>query len=293
MLNFLKKMIFANTESESLREKELLEMINYFKKFMPVYMDPGITDRNQVGLKILHDEIDRPAYAYSMWLAAIQAAKLGIKKVHCIEFGVAYGYGLINMCNISKIITESTDIEFCVTGFDSDCGMPELIDYRDHPEIWVQGQFLSEHDKIRQSLTTNAKLISGNIKNTIDNFLNDITEDCPLGFVSIDVDLYSSTIDCFEIFSLENPRFYLPTTIVHFDDINDQLTNNNYTGEELAIREFNANNDKRKLQELRVRQNHFPRGWHDHIYGLHVLNHPVKTGEISGGLLHNINITAL
>lgn len=46
------------------------------------------------------------------------------------------------------------------------------------------------------------------------------------------------------------------------------------------------------MEEMRVRQNNAPAGWHDHIYGLHVLDHPIQTGKISGGSL-DINITAI
>jgi hypothetical protein len=282
--------LFKN-ECKSLVQ-DYLNSLNLVSTQLP-YFNPGILDRNNIGQLILHDRIERPNYALCVWLATIQAAKLEISKIHIIEFGCAYGDGLINLCKIADVISKSTDIQFEITGFDSDCGMPELIDYRDHPEIWKQGQFLSDHDKIRKQLPDNAILVSGNIKDTLNNFMEKITPKCPLGFVSVDVDIYSSAVECLKIFNLDNPICYLPSTIVYFDDINDQLTNNLYTGEELAISEFNNRNTTRKLQMLPVRQNHPPRGWHDQIYALHVLNHPVRTGEYPCGLLHNINITAL
>lgn len=260
----------------------------------PPYFSPNITDKNNIGLKIFRNEIDRPGYAYGLWLATIQAAKLSIPRLTVIEFGVAYGHGLINLCNICSMITESTEIQFEIFGFDSDVGMPTISDYKDHPEIWRTGQFLSDHNKIRESLTTNAKLISGNIKDTLAEFIkSNVHENAPIGFVSVDVDLYSSAKQCFELFKSGSPACWLPTTIVWMDDINDLLTCNNWAGEALAIREFNSENEFRKLQELRIRQNHPAAGWHDHIYGLHVLNHPARTGEMPQGLLHNINITAL
>ncbi len=201
---------------------------------------------------------------------------------------------MINICNICSMITESTEIQFEIFGFDSDVGMPTISNYKDHPEIWHTGQFLSDHNKIREYLTPNAKLISGNIKDTLEEFIKyNIYEESPLGFVSVDVDLYSSAKQCFELFKNGSPSCWLPTTIVWMDDINDLLTCNNWSGEALAIREFNEESEYRKLQELRVRQNHPPAGWHDHIYGLHILNHPARTGGMPQGLLHNINITAL
>ena len=111
--------------------------------------------------------------------------------------------------------------------------------------------------------------------------------------VSIDVVLYSSAKDCFHLFEKENSLCYLSTSIVYVDDINDLLTLNNFAGEALAISEFNANNKTRKLDMMTIRQNHPPRGWHDYIYELHVLDLPIRSGNILKGGLHNINITAM
>ncbi len=217
---------------------------------------------------------------------------MGIRKLQIFEFGVAQGDGLVNLCGICERIASSTGMQFEIYGFDSDSGMPRLEGYRDHPELWHQGQFKSDHDAIRRKLTPNATLVSGNIKDTIGNFCRDkLSERSPVGFVSIDVDLYSSTVPIFELFK-QRPTCYLPTTILYFDDINDLLTCNKWCGEMLAIREFNEANELRKMEEMRVRQNHPPAGWHDHIYGLHVLDHPVRTGETTGVCL-DINITAI
>jgi hypothetical protein len=76
------------------------------------------------------------------------------------------------------------------------------------------------------------------------------------------------------------------------DDVNDLLTCNDWCGEALAIRKFNQLDMPWKLQELRIRQNHPPAGWHDHVYGLHVLDHPRRQAATPGVQL-NINITAM
>jgi hypothetical protein len=260
---------------------------------IPLY-DLGILDRHNIARQIFRDEIQRPNYAFGIWLATIQAAKLGITKLSIVEFGVAGGEGLLNLCDICSKFSASTDIKFDIFGFDSEIGMPPLLDFRDHPEIWQEGQFFSDHNLIRGKLPANATLFSGNIKSTLPNFIrNHLTPSSPLGFVSIDVDLYSSAKDCFHVFEKENPLCYLPTSIVYIDDINDLLTLNNYAGEALAISEFNLNNKTRKLDMMAIRQNHPPRGWHDHIYGLHVLDHPIRSGNFLKGGLHNINITAM
>lgn len=250
------------------------------------------SDRLNVAEMIYKDQLHRPHYAFGVWLATLQAQRLGLGRLKIFEFGVAHGAGLLNLCQICAKITESTDMEFEIYGFDSDVGMPELCGYKDHPEIWRQGQFRSDHKAIRAQLPHNAQLISGNIRDTLGDFCEThLSSGAPVGFAAVDVDLYSSTLAVFKLFE-HAPEHYLPATILYFDDINDLLTNNQWCGEMLAINEFNQAHKYRKMEEMRVRQNHAPAGWHDHIYGLHVLDHPVRTGEIEGVCL-DINITAI
>lgn len=243
---------------------------------------------------IYNDEIDRPSYAFGIWLATLQAERLGVKSLKIFEFGVASGVGLFNICKICDLYSKAVGMKYEIYGFDSDVGMPALKGgYKDHPELWYEGQFLFDHAEIRNKLPNHAKLISGNISETIDEFMdNKMNVDSPVGFVSVDVDLYTSTCSVLKLFQKSNPEFYLPVTISYFDDINDLLTNNSWCGEMLAIREFNDKHEYRKLEEMRIRQNHKPAGWHDHIYGLHVLDHPVRNGLRTGVSL-DINITAI
>lgn len=251
-------------------------------------------DVDNIAEQIFNDKIGRPAYAFGLWLATLQAKELGIKKLNIFEFGVATGAGLINLCDICAIMTKSTDMQYDIYGFDSDIGMPALSSgYKDHPELWHEGQFLVDHDEIRKNLPENAQLISGNIADTIEPFCQEhLSNDAPVGFVAVDVDLYSSTLSVFELFKHNNPELYLPVTIMYLDDINDLLTNNSWCGEMLAVREWNDQNELRKMEEMRIRQNHSPAGWHDHIYGLHVLDHPVRNGKRPDVCL-DINITAI
>lgn len=172
--------------------------------------------------------------------------------------------------------------------------MPPIMDFRDHPEIWHEGEFLFDHSITRSKLPKNAELITGPISKTLPNFLatNDTLLEYPVGFVSVDVDLYSSTCDLLKLFEIQNPEGLLPATVIYFDDINDMITLNSWCGEALAIREFNDRNAFRKLEEKRIRQNHAPEGWHDHIYCCHVLDHPARNGKHHGKPL-SINVTAM
>ena len=62
----------------------------------------------------------------------------------------------------------------------------------------------------------------------------------PIGFVSIDLDLYSSTRDALRLLALPDKRmlWHVP---LYFDDITF-LFNHKFAGELLAIEEFNRDN---------------------------------------------------
>src|SRR5690348_9762896 len=81
--------------------------------------------------KIDFDLIPRQHYAYGVLRAAELAAKSGLKAVTIVEFGVAEGTGLMNLCRISRKVSAITGIEFEIVGFDSGVGMPPPQDYRD------------------------------------------------------------------------------------------------------------------------------------------------------------------
>jgi hypothetical protein len=69
--------------------------------------------------KIAFDLVVRQQYAFSLLKTAELAKAQGLKSVTVIEFGVAAGAGLINICNISKEITKITGVDFRIFGFDS------------------------------------------------------------------------------------------------------------------------------------------------------------------------------
>jgi hypothetical protein len=255
-------------------------------------------DRLNLKEQVFQDRLgggrERAPYAFGVWLATLEAAKLGLNKLTIIEFGVFTGAGLLSLCRICDLIHQSTDMEFEIFGFDTPSGMPTVMDQRDHPEIWATGDFANvDHDGLRRAMSANAELILGDIRETLPRFMAErLSPAAPVAFVSMDVDLYSSCKASLELFRVANPKCLLPATIVYFDDINDLLTLNQWCGEMLAIREFNEENAMRKLEEKRVRQNHAPAGWHDHIYACHVLDHPVIQGTERCESI-DINITAI
>jgi hypothetical protein len=72
------------------------------------------------------------------------------------------------------------------------------VDYRDHPELYQEGDFVMNRDALEKILPPNVKLVIGEVSETLPPFLESLQ--APLGFVSMDLDYYSSTksvLDCF------------------------------------------------------------------------------------------------
>ena len=124
--------------------------------------------------------------------------------------------------------------------------------------------------ELRAKLPGFADLLIGDIADT-GKMLRQTLGEYPLGFMAIDVDLYSSTKSCLGTLVWE-PECYLPAVPMYFDDLETFITNSDWSGEGLAIAEFNAAMATRKLQ--RHRESSVPR-----FYTAQVLDHPLRTGE--------------
>jgi hypothetical protein len=97
-------------------------------------------------------------------------------------------------------------------------------------------------EKLKNKLSS-AKLVLGDIKHSLKNFA------CPpIACVMIDVDHYTSTVNALEVFKLP----HLPRVFCYFDDVvgNEICLYNEYTGELLAIDEFNKK-DTMKIVRFR------------------------------------------
>lgn len=231
--------------------------------------------------KIDYDLIPRHAYAFCVQSAATAAKKQGIRKIALLEFGVANGAGLMNLCHIAERVGRETGIEFEIIGFDSGTGMPPPRDYRDHPEKYFTGDFpLVDRSGLLAMLPKNARIIFGDISATLQTFARE--HSTPIGFISIDVDYYWSTKEALQVL-LFGPEKYLPMVYMYFDDVQD-IDDNEFCGELLAIREFNQDpsHPQRRLacanflSELRI----FKRAvWHKQIYLAHVFDHHRRSIE--------------
>lgn len=228
--------------------------------------------------KINHDLIIRQHNACCILKAADYAKNNGLEKVTLLEFGVAAGAGLMNMAKIASHITRITGVEFELYGFDTGVGMPPAVDYRDHPELYQQGDFPMNFEALQKVLPSNTHLILGNVAETVPELLSKLTVEAPIGYVVVDVDYYSSAREALKIFSDANANKYLPITLVYMDDVSLE-PHNSFCGELLAIQEFNAENRYRKLERHDFFENtriYRKSAWIKQIYYLHVLDHPTR-----------------
>lgn len=232
-----------------------------------------------IRLKIKYDLVPRESYAYGILAAADLAKSHDINKISIIEFGVASGNGLLNMCYIADKVTKLTGVEFEIFGFDTGEGMPAPLDYRDHPEKYFTGDYPPiNQENLLKYLPENAKLILGDISNSMEEIEKQITH--PIAFVSVDVDYYYSTVDCLKIFE-KNKNLYLPYVFTYFDDIYN-IDHNDYCGELLAINEFNMRNTLRKISKATMlnQTRIFRRSpWSHQIYLTHIFDHTTRSIE--------------
>jgi hypothetical protein len=175
-------------------------------------------------------------------------------------------------------VTRSTGVAFDVVGFDTGAGLPPPADHRDHPELYSAGSFPHDRDALQRALPPNARIVYGDLRETIDAFVASLTPDSPLGFATLDVDYYSSSTHALRLF-LGDARCYLPTVPVYVDDVHER-THTRFAGELLAIDEFNEENELRKLdvdRSLPYARVFKHAEWLQHMYRLHVFDHPERS----------------
>jgi hypothetical protein len=211
---------------------------------------------------------DRPQYLAGIVYAAMQAKRERKRSISAIEFGVADGHGLVVMQSHAAAVERETGIRVLVYGFDNGDGLPEgTNDHRDHPDIWQAGDYRMNIPALRGRLTERSKLVLGDVRTTV------LSErfDAPIGFMSMDLDLYSSTVHALGILTRsEVPR--LNRVAMYFDDLSDHY-NHQWAGELLALNEFNARTVDVKIDRWRGIQ--FNRPFHEApwIQGMYIAHH--------------------
>jgi len=183
------------------------------------------------------DAVNRPHYLCGILAAADLAKRSGVDSIYAVEFGVARGNGLLAMQDYAHMVERETGIGVRVAGFDTGSGPPSTNgDYRDHPDKWIEGDFPMDEKWLRGRLLPGTELILGDVRQTVTEFVDQ--QRCPLGFLAMDLDLYSSTKHALEILRLPNRRM-LRQVFLYFDDIIG-TEYHRFAGERLAIEDFNS-----------------------------------------------------
>jgi len=228
--------------------------------------------------KVDFDLIVRPQFAFPILYAADRAKARGYGKITIAEFGVGSGAGLMNMCKIAGSVMAETGTEIEVVGFDTGTGMPPGIDYRDHPEIWQPGDFPMDQERLRAALPPFARLVLGNAEQTVPEFVEALSPSAPLAFFSVDVDYYSSSVSVLKVLG-GSPDKYLPFVMIYLDDITVDEANP-WCGELLAVNEFNAAHETRKIAPfplLRAKRLLKNAMWIDQVYVGHIFDHAMRS----------------
>ena len=224
--------------------------------------------------KVEFDLVVRMHHAWGLLYAADQARRCGVRELTAIEFGVASGTGLLNMCEIASRVTRETNVGFQIVGFDAGTGLPPPSDYRDHPEFYHRGDYpMAGREQLLARLPRNTRVIFGEVATSLPGFLAE--EFAPVGFVSFDLDYYSSTRDALRLLD-GMPERYLPWTVCYFDDVHF-MQHNEYQGALLALKEFNESREDRKIAPVNwldhYRLFHWA-AWVRRMYFLHLFEHP-------------------
>lgn len=217
----------------------------------------------------------RPHYTWGAIHGIHLAKAIGIDHVSLIEFGVAGGNGLIALEKVAEMVEREFEVGVDVYGFDSGQGLPKPTDYRDLPNIFLEGGYPIDENKLRASLKR-ANLILGLVRETLPAFI--ASKPAPVAFISFDLDLYSSTMDAFQLLKVA-PNLLMPRIHCHFDDILG-FTFADHNGERLAISEFNVSNRLRKISPIYglkycVPRSYFNASWVEQAYMVHILDHPL------------------
>jgi hypothetical protein len=189
---------------------------------------------------------------------------------------------------ITELVEKMVGVGIDVYGFDSGRGLPKPQDYRDMPYMWEEGYFAMDAKRLRDRLQR-AQLKLGLVETTVPGFLR--SSFAPVAFISIDLDLYTASRQALQLLEA-HPDQLLPRISCYFDDIMGRGCNE-YTGERLAIAEFNEEHTMRKIvPDYGLKYFVPPENKHDQwvemTYYAHIFDHPLYGARAD--LCRNVHI---
>jgi hypothetical protein len=220
----------------------------------------------------------RPQYTWGVLQGVNLAKVLGKKRVSVIEFGVAGGNGLVNLERVAEKVEAYYDVSINVYGFDTGVGLPKPQDYRDLPNIYTEGRHPMDVNALRQRLRR-AQLFIGLVEETVLAFVE--SKPAPVAFVAIDLDFYSSTMHALQLLDAQQDLL-LPRIHYYLDDCMG-LTFGDHNGERLAIGNFNASHDTRKISPIYGLKYFLPAPfanqlWLEAFFMAHIFDHDQYAG---------------
>lgn len=224
------------------------------------------------GFRLRIGALERPHYAYILLNAARLAKRLNQHRISAIEFGVAGGNGLVILENYAEQIEASEGVRVEIFGFDTGTGLPPPESYRDLPYHWKAGFFAMDQKALLARLKK-SKIVFGRVEDTAASFFEKF-DPAPVGAVIHDFDYYSSTAAALQMF-LGNAEKFLPRTFCYFDDTigSDIELYSEFTGQRLAINEFNRSNENRKIAQPSHLAISTKAYWHHQIWVFHLFDH--------------------
>jgi hypothetical protein len=173
--------------------------------------------------------------------------------------------------NIAQSLEKSFGVEIDVHGFDAVSGMPKARDHRDVPNLLGDGTYAMDPDRLKQRLRK-AQLHLGLVEETVDRFV--ASRPAPVAFIAFDLAFYSSTMKAFQVFDGEQ-SVLLPRIHCFFRNILARSFGD-HNGERLAMSDFNAAHQMRKISKIHGLQYYLPQNigrWVDQYFMAHIFDH--------------------
>ncbi len=232
----------------------------------------------------------RQSYVWGVLQGVNLARALGIKRVSVVEFGVAGGNGQVALERIAERVEKVFAVDIDIYGFDSGTGLPAPRDHRDVPNLASAGLYTMDRRKLEERLRR-ARLILGPIEDTMGAFLK--SAPAPIAFVACDLVLYTSTVHALRLLDGEH-SILLPRIHCYCDDVLG-FTFGDHNGERLAIAEFNATHEMRKISPIYGLRYYMPAQfanemWVEKFWLAHIFDHPLYGQRDNLVRRHNLEL---